>query len=268
MQKSIRILLNPRILTKTYSKLTVILNRARYYGFRYRCPFCRAKLKLFLPSGRAFPVIQEKHIIGGGYRQNAICPICGSMDRERLLYLYLRYKTDIFKRPTRVMHIAPESKIKSFLRKKTNINYLTCDLNRRDVTMVTDLTNVSCLDNSFDAVICNHVLEHIIDDRKAMSELYRILKPGGWAILQVPISASLESTYEDFSILTPSERERVFGQADHVRIYARDYTQRLEQVGFSVDIFEWSAHNHYFGGKKNRFGLIEDEHVYCARKPL
>jgi predicted SAM-dependent methyltransferase len=117
-------------------------------------------------------------------------------------------------------------------------------------------------------IICNHVLEHIIDERRAMYELYSILKQGGWAILQVPISVSLESTYEDFSIITPSEREQVFGQADHVRIYARDYTQRLEQVGFAVDIFDWTANNHCFGGQKNKFGLIEDERVYCARKPL
>lgn len=244
-----------------------MLSRVRYYGFRYRCPFCNAHLKLFLPSGYHFPILKEKYIIGGGYRQNALCPICGSMDRERLLYLYLRHKTEIFKRPARLLHIAPESKIKAVLHKNVNINYLTTDFSRKGVMMTMDITDISCRDNSFDTIICNHVLEHIIDDRKAMSELYRILKPGGWAILQVPISASLESTYEDFSIITPLERERVFGQADHVRIYARDYAQRLEQAGFAVDIFEWSANNHYFGGQKNKFGLIEDEPVYCARKP-
>jgi SAM-dependent methyltransferase len=268
MQNPAKTLLNPAISTKICSRLRVILNRVQYYGFKYKCPCCSANLKTFLPFGRHFPVLKEKHVIGGGYRQNVLCPICGSMDRERLLYLYLRYKTNIFKRPVKLLHVAPESNIQTILYKKFDINYLTADLNSESVMMKIDITNISYDDNSFDFIICNHVLEHIIDDRKAMAELYRILKPGGRAILQVPISASLESTYEDSSIITPLERERAFGQADHVRIYARDYEQRLEQVGFAVDIFEWSANNHCFGGQKNKFGLIEAERVYCARKPI
>lgn len=223
---------------------------------------------MFLPSGRHFPVLKEKHVIGGGYRQNALCPICGSMDRERLLYLYLYYETDIFERPVKLLHVAPEPNVKTILLKKENISYLTAGLNSKSVMMTMNITNIPYYKSSFNIIICNHVLEHIIDDRKAMAELYRILKPGGWAILQVPISTSLENTYEDSSIITPMAREQAFGQADHVRIYARDYVQRLEQAGFAVDIFEWSANNQCFGGQKNKFGLIEDERVYCARKPL
>ena len=268
MQNPAKLLLKPAVLTKICSRLKVILHRVQYYGFRYKCPFCMAHLKMFLPFGRHFHVLKEKHVVGGGYRQNMLCPICGSMDRERLLYLYLRYKTDIFKKPVKLLHVAPESNIITVLYKKANVDYLTADLNGENVMAKIDITNIYYNDNSFDTIICNHVLEHITDDRKAMSELYRILKPGGWAILQVPMSTSLESTYEDSSIITPLERERAFGQADHVRIYARDYKQRLEQVGFAVDIFEWSVNNHCFGGQKNKFGLIEDESVYCARKPI
>ena len=190
-------MVKPAVLTKICSRLRVVLNRVQYYGFRYKCPFCRAHLKTFLPSGRHFPVLKEKHVIGGGYRQNALCPICGSMDRERLLYLYLYYETDIFERPVKLLHVAPESNVKTVLLKKENISYLTADLNSKSVMMTMDITSISYYENSFDIIICNHVLEHIIDDRKAMAELYRILKPGGWAILQVPISTSIENTYED-----------------------------------------------------------------------
>lgn len=130
-----------------------------------------------------------------------------------------------------------------------------------------DLCNIRYPDNSFDAIICCHVLEHIVDERKAISELYRILKPRGWAILQVPIALSIESTYEDYSLTSPSERTRAFGHAGHVRIYGRDYKDRLEQIGFSVDVFEWCNEKDSFGGQENKFGLIENECVLLASKP-
>jgi ubiquinone/menaquinone biosynthesis C-methylase UbiE len=130
-----------------------------------------------------------------------------------------------------------------------------------------DITNIPCPDNCFDAIICNHVLEHIIDDRQAMRELYRTLKSGSWAILQVPLSLSLHKTYEDFSITTTTGREEAFGQSDHVRIYANDYKDRLEQVGFKVKTFQWVTEDENFGGLKNRFGLNEEESVYVVSKP-
>src|SRR6266446_1475416 len=121
MQNPAKMLLKPAVLTKIRSRLKVILKRVQYYGFRYKCPFCRAHLKMFLPFGRHFPVLKEKHVVGGGYRQNMLCPICGSMDRERLLYLYLIYKTNVFENPIRLLHVAPEQNIITVLYKKYNV---------------------------------------------------------------------------------------------------------------------------------------------------
>jgi predicted SAM-dependent methyltransferase len=218
-----------------------------------------------LPLGFDFAVLNERNIVGGGCR-NVLCPICGSHDRERLIYLYLLHKTNIFKQATKLLHVAPEQSLKDIFHKKPNIDYLTADLFAENVMVKMDVTNICFPDNSFDAIICNHVLEHIVDDRKAISELYRTLKPGGWAILQVPISLSLEDTYEDWSVTTASGREKVFGQADHVRIYAKDYKDRLEQGGFKIEIFEWSSEAEDYGGQENRFGLNRDESVYVAIK--
>jgi ubiquinone/menaquinone biosynthesis C-methylase UbiE len=130
-----------------------------------------------------------------------------------------------------------------------------------------DLADISVGDESFDVIICNHVLEHIIDDHKAMTELYRVLKPKGWAILQVPISPTLTHTFEDFSLTTDTQREAAFGQHDHVRIYANDYIQRLDKAGFAVTIFKWHSEPEQFGGANNRFALNEHEWLYLATKP-
>lgn len=257
----------PLKLRKTLIKFRKILNYITCFGFRYECPICKSKLRRFLPVGFKYAVLNELKVVGGGYR-NTACPVCSSTDRDRLLYLYLLQKTNIFKQPTKLLHVAPEKCLGDVLRDQANIDYLTADLYKKNVMVKMDLTNIQFSDNTFDAIICNHVLEHIVDDRRAMSELYRTLKPGGWAILQVPISLSLEKTYEDWSVKTASDREQAFGQDDHVRIYAKDYKDRLEQVGFKVEVFEWfSKETEDFGGQKNRFGLNRDESVYVAIKP-
>jgi SAM-dependent methyltransferase len=223
-------------------------------------------LRGLLPFGLKSPVLKQHNVVGGPYRLNTLCPVCGSYDRERLLYLYLLKKTKVFCSPLKLLHIAPEKIVENILRDYKNLDYLTADLYEEDVMVKMDITDIQFPDDTFDAIICNHVLEHIVDDLKAMSELHRILKPGGWAILQVPISLSLKETYEDFSITTPECRERAFGLADHVRIYAKDYRQRLEQVGFSVDIFRWTEEPDLFGGRHNRFRLHTDEELYVAIK--
>ncbi len=251
---------------KLHPGLGATYNRIYYFGFRYECPFCNSFLRIFLPSDLRFPVIKEKKIVGGGYFPNNRCPVCGSNNRERLLYLFLLHKTDIFKKPQKILHIAPEACVEDKLRNQAAVDYLTADLHSKNVMVRMDVTNIQFPDNSFDAIICNHVLEHIIDDRKAMSELYRTLKPGGWAILQVPFSLSLENTYEDFSITTATGREEAFGQWNHVRIYAKDYRDRLEQSGFKVNVFKWITEAENFGGHKNRFGLDEEECVFMTSK--
>ncbi len=266
MIEAIKAFLKILIPVKVRAKLRAAQERASYFGLRYKCPICKARLKTFFPFGFDFPVIKDKKIVGGGCRQNAVCPICGSYDRERLLYLYLLHKTDIFQKPKKLLHIAPEEAVEKILRAKVNIDYLTADVAAKNVMVAMDITDIRFPDNSFDAIICNHVLEHVIDDGKAMSELYRILNPGGWAILQVPISLTLKNTYEDFSITTITGREQAFGQDDHVRIYAEDYQARLAQAGFKVNVFKWVNEPKKFGGRRNVFGLIEEEDVYSVTK--
>jgi SAM-dependent methyltransferase len=209
------------------ASLRLAQKKTRHLGFRHECPFCKSHLRAFLPFGLDLPVLREKKVVGGGCRLNSLCPICDSFDRERLLYLYLLHKTDIFTSAKRLLHVAPEAKVKEILSTKPNVDYLTADLSSKDVLIEMDITDIRFPDDSFDAIICNHVLEHVVDDRKAMMELHRVLKPEGWAILQVPISLSLDKTYEDFSITTATGREEAFGQHDHVRIYAADYAARL-----------------------------------------
>jgi predicted SAM-dependent methyltransferase len=168
----------------------------------------------------------------------------------------------------KLLHVAPELELESILRSNSAIDYLTADMCSNNVMEQMDLRDIQYSDCTFDAIICNHVLEHIDDDAKAISELHRVLKQAGWGILQVPISRTLAKTYEDFSIVDAKERKAAFGQADHVRIYGKDYQDRLVQAGFVVNAFRWSSEPELFGGSKNLYGLNEEEHVYAVSKEL
>jgi SAM-dependent methyltransferase len=210
-------------------------------------------------------VLKENQVVGGGLRSSAKCPRCGSLDRERLVYLYLRNKTNVFKEDLRILHVAPERNLLRVLFESSNIDYLSADIDSPLAMVKIDLTDILFEDDSFDVIICNHVLEHIQDDRKAMSELFRVLKPGGWAILQVPIAMSLEKTIEDPTVIDSAERERLFGQSDHVRIYARDYKWRLEGVGFGVEVYDFTKEQGE--AVSDEYGLIKDESLYVCSKP-
>lgn len=262
--------LNTLRMTSALRSVKVTIRRAsdrvRCIGLRYTCPFCQAHLSTFLPFGIKSPVLKTQEVVGGGYRSNVICPRCGSVDRERLVYLFILRKTDLIERHTRLLHVAPEQELSKFLKRLPTVDYVTVDLRSADAMVNMDITSMEFPDEHFDAIICNHVLEHIIDDRKAMAELYRTLTPEGWAVLQVPLSMALRATREDASITTPAGREAAFGQDDHVRIYARDYRDRLEAAGFKVEVFTWTSDPDNFGGPGNRFGLNEKEAVYFARK--
>jgi len=244
--------------------VNLIIRKIYFFGFKFKCPVCQSKIKLFKPLGFDFPVIREKQIVGGGLR-NAMCPVCRSSDRVRLLYLILRNNTEIFTKQTRLLHIAPEKPLEKIFQKHKNIIYLTADLVPENVMEQMDITNIQYPENNFDTIICNHVLEHIPDDLKAMKELYRILKSGGWAILQVPFSKILDKTFEDPSITSPIDRERIFGQKDHVRIYGKDYSDRLKQAGFIVKEYKWPK-DHDLQNPNNILGLNEDEVVFYCRK--
>ncbi len=218
-----------------------------------------------MPCGFDFPVLEKYKVIGGRVRPQGMCPYCRSIDRERLIFLYLKNKTEIFLKPVDLLHVAPEARLQKVLMAAPNINYLSADRDPAAAMAKMDITDIPYKNENFDVILCNHVLEHVVDDHKAMSELYRVLKPGGWAILQVPISAILPATYEDPAITAPREREKAFGQDVHVRIYAKDYKARLERAGFSVTTYNFSAD--YGKQAALRYGLIEEEDLYiCSKK--
>jgi SAM-dependent methyltransferase len=246
--------------------LTSLLRRVYHYGHRYECPFCHAHLRRFLPYGDDHPVLREKKVLGAGRRPNASCPVCGSLDRDRLLYQYLRHKTSIFHTPLKLLHMAPERGLQEILAGQDQIDYVTADLSRDDVMVKADLNNLPFPAGEFDAVICNHVLEYLADDRRALSEILRVLKPGGWAIIQEQIALTLETTYEESGPLTREEQYALYGEPGHVRLYGKDYHTRIEKAGFRVEVFRWSAGDEGFGGPENRLGLLEGECVYVAFK--
>jgi predicted SAM-dependent methyltransferase len=228
-------------------------------GNRFQCVFCGGGFRKMFPKGTDNDVLRKYRIVGAGRRENAECPWCGSSDRERLLYLFLKNKTGIFSEKMRLLHVAPEWRLEKLFRKCPQLEYVTSDINGK-VDVLSDLQKLPFESKSFDAIICSHVLEHIDDDRKAMRELFRVLKKGGWAVLQVPISRILKKTIEDPSIKTPAERLHVFGQEDHVRIYGRDYVVRLKKTRFDVKIISAKE----FDAQPN--ALNTDENVYFCRR--
>lgn len=176
----------------------------------------------------------------GTQRSNALSPSTLSLERHRLLWLYLKDETDFFTTPKKVLHIAPEQCFLKRFKNQTNLEYITADLYSPIADVKADICDLPFEANSFDVVFCNHVLEHIPDDAKAMSELYRVLKTGGLGIFQIPQDLSLNETYEDFSITSEEERKKHFGQYDHVRVYGKDYFDRLRTVGFTVNEVDYS----------------------------
>lgn len=188
------------------------------------CPICQQNSESFKPFG---------HIA----RDDAMCPICGAVERHRLSWLFLEKKiTPQEYKNKKMLHIAPENVLKNkFGTIFGEENYITADLTDKRVKVKMDITNIAYSQESFDCIFCSHVLEHIVDDRKAMKELHRVLKNDGWAILLVPI-VSKGKTEEDFSVVTKEERMKHYGDPDHVRNYGIDYKNRLEECGWSVEV--------------------------------
>lgn len=182
-------------------------------------------------DGRSF-----RKFLSYGYevqRPNVLSPSTLSLERHRLLWLYLQEQTDFFSSKKKVLHMAPEQ---CFLKRfqKLNHEYMTADLYSPIADVKADITDLPFEDDSFDVIFCNHVLEHIPDDTKAMQELYRVLKKGGMGIFQIPQDLNRATTFEDDSITDPKERAKIFGQYDHVRVYGRDYFDKLRSIGFQV----------------------------------
>jgi SAM-dependent methyltransferase len=237
----------------------------RYLGDTHECPFCKGRFSMFLPAGLDFPVLKEKQVVGGGHRLNSNCPRCSSGDRERLIYLYLKKsKQDFFSQKIKLLHVAPELNLSFKLNSYSNIDYISADLNSPLAKLQMDITDIKQDNETFDVIICNHVLEHIQNDMKAMRELHRVLKKGGFAILQVPISNIIKETFEDFTIISPEDKEKAFGQHNHVRIYGRDYTSRLEEAGFAVSIIDCTRE--FDSSQILKFGLLKDEKIFLCSK--
>ena len=191
-------------------------------GNKFTDPIDGKSFSAFLPYGY------------GKQRNNVLSPSTLSLERHRLLWLYLKNETDFFSAPKKVLHFAPEQAFYKLFRNQKNLDYTTTDLFSPLADVKADICNLPFADNSYDLILCNHVLEHIPDDTKAMQELYRVLKPGGMGIFQIPQDLSRTNTFSDDTITDPKERAKIFGQYDHVRVYGMDYFDKLRSIGFTV----------------------------------
>jgi SAM-dependent methyltransferase len=237
--------------------------KIKYYGYihpllltkrdiKVECPICNWKGKRFLDFDCGYGRIYKK----------CTCPICESHPRHRSFYIYLKEVIPKNK-PVNVLHFAPEKFLTKLFRSYKFINYLSADINKKNAMKLEDITNLSFKDNSFEIIFCSHVLEHVINDKKAMIELHRVLNKNGFAIIDVPIDYNREKTYEDFSIKTPQERTKAFFQYDHVRLYGKDFSDKLRKIGFKVKSDKF---NKALGLKKiEKFGL-EDLPIYFCTK--
>lgn len=245
MNNLVKIVLNtiPRKLLTRLSFLLKPLIKIYLYGNKYTDPIDGSSFRKFLPYGY------------NKIRKNALSPSTFSLERHRLLWLYLENETDFFEKKMKVLHFAPEAAFQKKFKKLKNISYDTIDLDSPLADIKADICDLPIKNDSYDFILCNHVLEHIIDDNKAMKELYRILRKNGKGIFQVPLNMELKKTYEDFSITDPKERNKAFGQYDHVRVYGMDFFERLKNVGFKVEKCEYTSK------------LSEEEKIkYCLPK--
>ena len=211
----------PRPILQTVSPLVMKVLSQLNKGNEVECPVCASQYKKFLPYGRIA-------------RENALCPNCLALERHRLMWLFLKKQTDFFSAPLKVLHVAPEHCFINRFEALPNLEYITADIESPLAKIKMDVHSIPFPNNSFDVIFCNHVLEHVEDDLLACAEFNRVLKPNGWGILQSPVYL-LEKTIEDKTITDPAERERVFGQRDHVRKFGKDYAERLRKSGLKIE---------------------------------
>ena len=223
-----------------------------YKGNKVECPVCSSTFSKFLPYGRLTP------------RENALCPNCLALERHRLMYLYLKEKTGFFTDKIKLLHVAPEYCFKDKFEKMTNLDYITADIESPLAKIKMDLHHIPFGENTFDTVFFNHVMEHVKDYHQCLKEIHRVLKPGGWAIIEQPQDWTKATTFEDDTITDPTERERVFWQNDHLRLFGRDYNKVLERAGFIVkeDKFVQEMPKN----KAERYALPLEEIIYFCEK--
>jgi SAM-dependent methyltransferase len=225
-----------------------------YYGNRYEDPISGKTYRKFLPYGYS----------GRAKRKNVLCPGSLSLERHRLLWLYLKQKTDFFTAPHKVLHIAPEQCFYKLFRQMKNLDYTTGDYNSPIADLHFDLHHAPFKNDTFDVIFCNHVLEHVQDAQQCMRELHRVMKPGGWGIFQVPLDTSRTTTLEDPAIVSPEDREKHYWQKDHVRLFGLDYKDQLGRAGFTVTVDDFV--NTLVPEAIDRFRLPKGEMIYFCRK--
>ena len=259
MKHLIKLILNlvPRPLLQRVAEWIVPVVGLLYLGKGKQCPLCGCQRRKFLPYGYVTS------------RENALCPNCLSLERHRLLWLWLVRESDIGRGAMalpKMLHIAPEVALMRKFKKmyaSTPDRYVTADLESPLADMHFDVQQIPLEAESFDAVICNHIMEHVEDDHKALSELYRIMRRGGWGVILSPVELEREKTFEDDTITDPAERTRIFGQYDHRRIYGRDYAARLREAGFEV--YDIDYKNELSKAEQELYALPAD-HLYIVCK--
>ncbi len=241
----------PRPILIKFSFLFSKIVSVFYKGNNYQCPVCENKFRKLLPYG-------NKGI------DNRLCPSCLSLERHRLLWVFLKEKTSFFTEELKLLHIAPEQPFLKRFKKLKNIDYITADLVSPIADVKLDIQNMPFGEEEFNVIFANHVLEHIPDENKAITEVYRVLKKDGWAIMQVPLDVNRKETYEDSSIKTEAEREKHFGQYDHLRLHGLDFSERLKKGGFKVEIIDLV--NEIGKDKADFFRLDLTEKIYLCKK--
>lgn len=254
MKWFIKFVLNsiPRKYLINLSYLFRKVSQYAYKGNNVECPICGATYRKFLPYGYE------------DVRENALCPKCLSLERHRLIWLYLREKTSFFEMPIKVLHIAPEQCFEERFRKLANLEYITADLESPIADYKCDVQELPFAENEFDMVICNHVLEHVDDDTRAMSEILRVMKKSGQAIILVPVDFNRETTYENPAIKSSKERKEHFGQYDHQRVYGLDFPEKLKSIGYQIP--EINFLDEIIPEKKIRYRLPAKEFMYGYQK--
>lgn len=244
-----------KVFEKSLAHVPRDVRRLLFSGSHRYCPVCESHVRRFWAVH-----------FGKLPRQDARCPVCDSLERHRLYWCFLSEKTDLLDgRSKKLLHVAPEPCLSQRLREAPGVDYLSADLGSPLAMVQMDLTDIRYPDGSFDIVLCSHVLEHIEADRKAIAEMFRVLRKGGWALLQVPIVAG--ETLEDPSARSPERRKELFGQHDHVRACGPDYAQRYEEAGFEVERVDAAA----LAGRRRAisWSLLDDMNpvLFWCRKP-
>lgn len=258
MKPLYKFLLNklPRPLLIRLSYVFMKLAPLLYKGNRYACPVCGKSSRKFLSYGSV-----------QAHRENVLCPHDLTLERHRLLWLYLQRKSNLFSAERlSFLHIAPEQCFLPYFKKQKNLDYLTGDIESPIADLHFDLHQIPLENDKFDVIFCNHVLEHVQDAKQCMSELYRVMKPGGWGVFQVPQDFTLKDTFEDASITSEKDREKYFWQKDHVRLFGKNYPEKLKEVGFTFDQF--TAVDLVGSADADRYRLSATEILYVFKKPL